>query len=185
METPYHVVFAVAVTLLAIYLFVPIPIDWTVMLLAALSGAIADFDHLRKIWKLANALIFFGLLALFVIFFDRMMPGEYVAIYFGALLVSGMLTWLLYKTAPLRTKTLPSPGSGAPFLVLYTLIICHNLFSRILAGGLHRLRLALGFGLPLLANAVRQKVLARQQKLGQAVRVAFTADQKETRSRRV
>jgi len=122
-----HLFFAVAFTLAFAALFLPFEFGWQLVLLAAVSGILPDFDHWLALWKGISIAVF---VALFVFFAGALESGaqfeSFVVAAAAAFAVSAFL-WVLkpfhqtiFDLKPGQTKFL---AHGVLFLVLYSLLV--------------------------------------------------------------
>jgi hypothetical protein len=125
-----HVVFSVATVTAVLAVFVPdAELSLPVILLAAVSGFLPDFDHRKWIWKLISVAAVIGLFLFFSNLFDAVLPGDGLTVLLVSAGVSLAFGWILYVKEPLHVEfaDIPYgkiyPGSGTTYLVLYTLIV--------------------------------------------------------------
>lgn len=130
MKPIHHLVFAVFVVTVFFTLFIPEPVSWQILFLAAVSGFLPDFDHRKWIWKLVAVAVFVGFFLLFLTPFETFFAGNFFNALLASLAVSALIAWIIYVTEPFRMEIwelTPKKrffhGSGTIFLILYTLII--------------------------------------------------------------
>jgi hypothetical protein len=129
MKPLYHLVFAVAFTLAVSALFLPLELGWQLVLLAAVSGILPDFDHWLALWKGVAAAVFVALFAFFAGALENSFQGQFETLLFAgaaALAVSVLLLVLkpfqetIFDLRPGKTRY---AAHGLLFLVLYTLVV--------------------------------------------------------------
>lgn len=122
--------FAVAFTLAVAALFLPFEFGWQLVLLAAVSGILPDFDHWLALWKGVAAAVFAALFLFFADAFENAFAGDLFQTIVFAAAASAAIAFLLWATKPfpqtifdLHAGKTRYAAHGLLFLVLYTLLI--------------------------------------------------------------
>ncbi|MFH0835387.1 MAG: hypothetical protein V1881_03520 [Candidatus Micrarchaeota archaeon] len=133
MKPAYHLVFAVAVIFVLLALFVPAEMSWQVLLVAGLGGMLPDFEHREWLWKLVVLAAFAGSFLLLLGILEQPMGWDAAATVAIAAATAAVISFVLYKTRPIRAKGMETPGSGFAFVLVYTFAVFAASGSQVLA----------------------------------------------------